>query len=236
VASSAPGDRYEPLPGLLELPRHLLRKLGPRGRRAVAIGAALLVVATAIALALAIPAIDDTKSDRAAADQRATQERRAQEVARLSAEQRILRGRGTPARGLEGAAAVAARETLAEDLAVAVERDAASRVSSGELARPVLDAECERYPRGARGEDPAADLSKSTGRYACLAITTRVAPTELDEGSTIGYPYRALVDFPAGTFTYCKVSGRPGEGSLVRKTPVTVPRACGGEPPPGAAD
>jgi hypothetical protein len=228
VASSAPSDRYEPLPGLLQLPRHFLRKLGPRGRRRVAIGAALLAVAAAIGLAIAIPAIDDAKRDRAATDRQATADQRAQEVAQLTAEQRILRGRGTPARGLEGSAAVAARQALATDLAIAVERDAVARVNSGELARPVLDAECERYPRGARGEDPATDLSSRSGRYSCLAITTEVSATEFNEGSTIGYPYRALVDFPSGTFTYCKVSGRPGEGSFTRRTPVTVPRACGG--------
>ena len=44
----------------------------------------------------------------------------------------------------------------------------------------------------------------------------------------IGLPYRALVDFPSGRFTYCKVSGRPGEGSLRREILVTVPAACGG--------
>jgi hypothetical protein len=45
---------------------------------------------------------------------------------------------------------------------------------------------------------------------------------------------RALVDYPAGRFTYCKVSGRPGEGSL-RESPVRVPAACGGATPGGVA-
>lgn len=231
MTPGARSDRYEPLPGLLELPGHFLRKLGPRGRRAVAIGAAVLAVATAIGLVIAIPAIDDNKRDRSAADQQATKQRHAQQVAELTAQQRLLRGRGTPSRGLEGGAAVAARRALAHDVAVAVERDAVARVRAGELDRQVLSAQCERYPRGARGEDPATDLSSRTGRYSCLAITTEVPPSQLNEGSGIGYPYRALVDFPSGTFTYCKVSGRPGEGSLTRETPVTVPRACGGDQP-----
>jgi hypothetical protein len=224
----ARSDRYEPLPGLLELPRHLLRRLGPRGRRGVAVGAVLLAAAVAVGLVIAIPAIDDTKRDRAAADRQAAEQRRAQQVAELTEGQRLLRGSGTPSAGLTGGAAIAARESLAADLQIAVERDAAARVKAGELERPVLGAQCERYPRGARGEDPATDLSSSVGRYSCLALTTEVSPTEFNEGSGIGYPYRALVDFPAGTFTYCKVSGRPGEGSLTRRTPVTVPRECGG--------
>jgi hypothetical protein len=225
----ARSDRYEPLPGLLELPGYFLRKLGPRGRRRAAIGGAVLVVGVAVGLLLALPAIDDSKRDRATAEQRAAEQRDAQRLAELKDEQRLMRGSGTPSRGLEGSAAVTARQSLAADLAIAVERDAAGRVEAGELDRPVLGGECERYPRGARGEDPATDLSSPTGRYSCLAITTEVPGTRHNEGSGIGYPYRALVDFPSGTFTYCKVSGRPGEGSLTRETPVTVPRACGGD-------
>jgi hypothetical protein len=88
--------------------------------------------------------------------------------------------------------------------------------------------ECERYPRGARGEDPATDLSSPTGRYSCLAVTADAPRTAENNPSSIGYPYRAAADFPGGHFTYCKVSGRPGEGSLSRKVLVRVPKACGG--------
>jgi cell division protein FtsB len=225
---SAPGDRYDPLPGVLQIPGHLIRKLSPRGRRILAIAAGVLAVATAVALVLAIPAIDDSKSDRAAAQQRAEEQRLAERTAQLRAEMRLLQGRGTAVRGLEGAAAVNARRALAAEVAAAVERDASTRVQSGELENPVLGVECERYPRGARGENPATDLSSPTGRYACLAVTAEVPASRYSEGSSVGYPYRALVDFPAGEFTYCKVSGKPGEGSLTREFPVQVPRACGG--------
>jgi hypothetical protein len=229
VASSAQGDRYEPLPGLLEIPSWLIRKLSPRGRRIAAVVGALLLVGAIAALIVAIPAITDSKGDRAAAERRATEQRHAQRLAQLRAELRLVNGRGTPARGLEGAAALAARRALAADLTAAVKRDANARARSGELARPVMRAECERYPRGAHGEDPATDLGSSTGRYSCLAVTADVPGTEYNEASAVGYPYRALVDFPSGEFTYCKVSGKPGEGSLVREFPVKVPRACGGD-------
>jgi cell division protein FtsB len=225
---AARGDRYEPLPGLLGIPRYLVRKLSPRGRRILAIVAGVLAVAVAVGLVLAIPAIDDSKTDRAAAQQRAEQQRLTERTAQLQAEMRLLNGRGTPARGLEGGAAVTARQAVAADLAVAVERDARARVQAGELENPVQSAHCERYPRGARGEDPATDLSSPTGRYACLAVTAEVEATERNEASDIGYPYRALVDFPSGRFTYCKVSGKPGEGGITRDFPVKVPRACGG--------
>jgi hypothetical protein len=103
-----------------------------------------------------------------------------------------------------------------------------ARVRAGELAQSVQRVECERFPRGARGENPAADLSQATGRYSCLAITADAPPTETNESSSIGYPYRALVRFETGRFTYCKITGRPGEGAIQATRPVRVPRACGG--------
>jgi hypothetical protein len=225
----APKDRYDPLPSIAEIPGWLLRKLSPRGRRLLAAAAALTTLALAAGLATAIPAIDEGKEERAAREERESRRIQAQRAAQLRAELRLLRGRGTPARGT-GAEAVAARRALAAELAAAVERDARSRVASGEFESPVRDAHCERYPRGARGEDPATDLSSRTGRYSCLAVTGELPDTSVNNPGRIGYPYRARVNFPSGRFTYCKVSGKPAEGSLRRHFPVTVPRACGGGP------
>ena len=221
-------DRYEPLPGLLQIPGHFWRRLSPRGRLTAKIAAGVILVAGAVGLVLAIPAIDDSKRERSAAEQQAAEQRRADRTAALRAEQRILRGTGTPARGLEGANALAARRALAGELLLAVEQDAKARAGAGELSGTIQDVDCERYPRGARNEDPAAALGSATGRYACLAVTATVPRTEFNESSRIGYPYRALVNFPSGTFAYCKVSGRPGEGSIARSPVVRVPRACGG--------
>jgi hypothetical protein len=228
VAPEGGSDRYEPLPGLLGLPAYLARKIPPRARRPAAFAAGLLLVAVGVGVALAAPEIDESKRDRAAAERQASERLKADRVARLRAEQRLLRGRGTPARGLEGAAALGARQALAADLAAAVERDARARFAAGEIEQPVEGSVCERYPRSPTGEDPATDLSKPTGRYSCLAVTARVRADRAGGPGVIGYPYRALVDFPSGRFTYCKVSGRPGEGSLRRELLVTVPRACGG--------
>jgi hypothetical protein len=233
VSQSAPSDRYDPLPGLTEIPAWLIRKLSPRGRKIAAVIAALAAVGAAVALYFAIPAITDTKQDRADAEQRAAQQREADLVAELKAEQRLVEGQGTPAKGLTGSEAIDARHALADDLRKAVNKDADARVASGEFTHAVNRVECERYPRGARGEDPATDLANPTGRYSCLAITADAPQLETQNPSSIGYPYRARVDFPTGKFTFCKISGRPGEGSLVRKTPVRVPAACGGDVHPG---
>jgi hypothetical protein len=228
VTQNARSDLYEPLPGLIELPGYLLRKLSPRGRRAAAIIGALLLVGIAVGLYFIIPAIIESKEEHAAAEERAAAKREAALVAQLKAEQRLVEGRGTPSRGLEGSAQITARKALATELAAAVHKDANARVRSGEFTHAVNRVECERYPRGAHGEDPATDLSSATGRYSCLAITVDAPRTELSNPSSIGYPYRALVDFPAGKYTFCKFSGRPGELAFDRKVKAPVPRACGG--------
>jgi len=230
VSRDTRSDRYDPLPGFAELPGYLLGKLSPRGRRRAALIAALSLAALAVALYFIVPAITETKAERAAAERRAAQIQEARLVAQLRAEQRLRAGQGTPARGLEGAAAVSARQALAADLAGAVRRDAQARVRSGEFAHRILRVECERYPRGAHGEDPATDLASPIGRYSCLAVTADTPPTARNNASSLGYPYRARADFPSGKFAFCKISGRPGEGSLTREFPVRVPVACGGEP------
>jgi hypothetical protein len=228
VTPSAKPDRYEPLPGLLEIPGYLVRKIPPRARRPAGIAAAILLVAATVALVLSIPAITDSKEDRAAAEQQAERERRAQRAAELKAEQRLVNGRGTAAAGLSGSDAVEARQALVEDLSAAVREDSARRVQAGEFKQTVHRVECERYPRGARGENPATDLTKATGRYSCLAITADAPRIETNEASSLGYPYRALLHFESGRFSFCKISGKPGEGSLTREFPVRVPPACGG--------
>ena len=228
VTPSTGPDRYEPLPGLVGIPGYLIRKIPPRARKPAGIAAAVLLAAAAVALVLSIPAITDSKDERATADRQAEQERRAERNAIIQAQLRPESGTGAAAAGLSGAAALDARHALVDDLAAAVHDNAVGRVRSGELNQSVSRVECERFPRGPRGENPADDLSQATARYSCLAITADAPRTSGNESSTIGYPYRALVDFPAGKFTFCKITGRPGEGSIPGAKPIRVPPECGG--------
>ncbi|MGH2948552.1 MAG: hypothetical protein ACRDPC_20230, partial [Solirubrobacteraceae bacterium] len=83
MTPGSPSDRYEPLPGLLQIPAFLFRKLSPRARRAAAMIAGILAVALAAGLAVAVPAIDDSKRERAASEERASAQLRAQRTAEL---------------------------------------------------------------------------------------------------------------------------------------------------------
>ena len=157
---NARSDRYEPLPGIARdpgLPVSQARR--PAAAGSAQLVAVALVVALAAGIVFGLPAITTTKEERAAAERSAVAKRRAERLAQLQAEVRLLRGRGTPARGLEGAAALTARHALAGELAAAVQQDAVARVQAGEFTQSVHRVECERFPRAVDGADPADDLA-----------------------------------------------------------------------------
>jgi hypothetical protein len=212
-------DRYEPLPGPAGLPKWIWNKL-PRAAR-VALG--LLPFAVVALVLLLGPGIDESKDRRAAAERERRAELTAERVQRIEAEQRPRFRRGAPA-GRD----VAARSALVAALPATIQADARARVAAGDLEGPIRSVECEPYPRSADGGGAHLDPSQPTGRYSCLAVTREVPRTETNEGALIGHPYRAMIDFDTGRYAFCKVSGRPGEGSIGRAILVPVPEVCGG--------
>jgi hypothetical protein len=212
-------DRYEALPGIAGLPKWIWAKLPRAGRVALA-----LLPFAAVALVLLLgPGIDESKERRAEAERERRAQLTAERVERIQAEQRPRFRRGDPAGG-----DVAARTALVAALPAAIEADARRRVAAGDLEGPIRSVECEPYPRSVDGRGAHLDPSQPTGRYSCLAVTRRVQPTETNEGAVIGHPYRIMVEFDSGRYAFCKVTGRPGEGSLSGEILVPVPEACGG--------
>jgi hypothetical protein len=224
----APSDRYEPLPGLLEIPGFLLGKLSPRGRRIAAFAGASLGVAVAVALVLGVPAIIAAKNRAAAADARRDARYRAARLSQLRREVRPVTGRGPAARGLTAPATLQPQKVLRADLVAAIAADGARRARTGEFVQTPKRVECSQIPVSLGAPDPASVPHAARSTYSCLAVTTDVSPSSTSNGGSIGYPYSALVDFQAGRFTFCRVSGRPGEMLIGRDIHVAVPRACGG--------
>ena len=207
-ASTLP--RYEPLPGLAELPAWLWRRTGRRAR----IGALLVVLATAaFAVALA-PALRDAARDQDDALQRERAAHRVALARRLEAEQRPVHGRSRSV-----APTLAARAALMDELAAAIATDARARVRRGELSGRIRRVECEPFPRTVGGVAPHEALTRRRGRYSCLAVTSEFS------GGVIGHTYRVLVDFRTGRYAHCKIAGQSGPS---RDQLVTTPRACGG--------
>jgi hypothetical protein len=214
-------DRYEPLPGITGLPRWVWVRLPRAGKIAVA-----LLPLAAIGLALLLgPGIDRSKDEREQAQAARLAKQRADRAARLRIEQRPRFGRGVAA-----GSDVGQRTELLADARAAIEQDALDRVAAGSLEGPVRRVTCEPFPRSLDDEGAHLDPGRSSGRYACLAVTQDVPAGERSVAAAIGHPYRLRIDFSRGRYALCKVAGRPGEGAPVVRPPVTVPRACGGGP------
>jgi len=90
-------------------------------------------------------------------------------------------------------------------------------ITADARARPdanrVLRTDCERIRGGG-------------ARYSCTAVTSDLPGGEVSREGSIGFPYRALAD--GRELAWCRVAGRPGEGSLEIRKLYEVPRACGG--------
>lgn len=209
--------RYEPLPGLAQLPAWAWRRAGPAARIAVA---AALLTAVAFAVAL-VPVLREAAREREETGRRERAERRAELVRELAAEQRPRTGRSAAVAPDTAPAGrrLAARAALVDDLAEAIAADARARVRRGELDGRIRRVECEPFPRTVDGTGAEDDLARGRGRYACLAVTSEFT------GGLLGHQYRAQVDFETGRYAYCKISGQSGPS---REQLVTTPRACGG--------
>jgi hypothetical protein len=199
--------RYEPLPSVLKLPGFLIAKLSPRGRRRFWIGAAVVLLGLAALTAVMVPRITENKreqerSDRADAARAAVERRR-----ELLIEQRPRSARAQ-------ASGVAALESSLQQAIVA---DVALRVRAGAVQNPAIRAECRRL--GSIGSRIA---------FSCTAVTSDIPGGEVSRGGVVGYPYRALGDPRSRRFSFCKVAGRPGEGSNTGRAVVEIPAACGG--------
>ena len=211
-------DRYEALPSVAALPGWIWRRLP----RAAKLTLALLALAAIGLVILLSPGIDESKDERRQAESERLSRLREQRVAKLREEQRPRFGRAAPA-----GADLAARAALLGTVGTAVERDARRRVAAGALEGPIRRVSCEGYPRSLNDPGAHLDPARSAGRYSCLAITVDVPGGERSTSAAIGHPYRVRIDFASGRYAFCKVSGRPGEGSIDSPL-VTVPRVCGG--------
>jgi hypothetical protein len=216
-------DRYEPLPGIPELPRWFWRKTGPRLRIALA----LALVAGALLTVALVTGLRESAHERDSRERRQRAELRTQLIRKLQAEQRPRTERSSSAAppGASSPARLRARAGLIDEVSTAMLADARRRVRLGALEGPISKVVCEPYPRAVDGIGAERDLSRRRGRYACVAVTSEFKRSQTNIGGVLGYPYRALVDFHSGRYAYCKISGRPGPTSDPK---VTTPRRCGG--------
>ena len=212
-------DRYEPLPGLVELPRFVWRRL-PCAARVAVVGLALAAVVGAVIL---VPVIQRSNEEHERAEAAESARIQRQILAETQREQRPRFARG-PAAGAD----VDARHALVVAAIGSIRRDASTRAAAGEFNGPILSARCESYPPTA-ARAPAEEIpSRRAGRYACLAVTSHIPATPGGPPGVVGHPYRARIDFETGRYAFCKIRGRPGELAVRVRSRVALPRVCGG--------
>jgi hypothetical protein len=229
VTVTSEPDRRDPLPSLVELPAHLIRRLSPRGRRLLAIGGALLVVGVAVLAAVVVPNNRSSAADRDAEQAQRAASDAAARTARWAREVRPIHGRGPAAGDPHARAALRDRRALVAGLEAAVTADARRRAQRGDHGRRYRSASCFRFPKGVDDPPPADDLGRAVAVVECIAVTADVAAdSRTTTGSLIGAPYRARVDFRRGRYAFCKIVQQPGELAIQRRPAVLVPEACGG--------
>lgn len=174
--------------------------------------AAIAFVATVVGALTLVPRITETKRENA-------EQARRDAAAAMVARRRALIAEQRPQHGRSGAGAGA---VVLGDLESGILADARARTEAGKLSPPPASrVECEPLRHG---QDP----SGVRVRYECIAVTSDLPTTDSTPAGVIGHPFRAVVDYDHGRFTWCKVSGRPGEGQFTSRALVQLPRACSG--------
>jgi hypothetical protein len=190
--------------------------------RRIGIGAAIAAVLLGALAAWLVPRIDRAKRHEAAAEKRQLAALTAKERRILTRDQRLHTGRATGARPSNPAAA---QRALVADLERAITGDARARIAAGTLSGQVLTTSCRPFTRG---PTPASTSPTATAApYECTAVTGDIRSSQRNPAGAIGYPFWARVDFPRGTFLWCKVNLPPGERGIGGEVAVVaLPPPC----------
>lgn len=188
------------------------------------------VLAGLIVLGIALrPGIQETKQERATRLAREQAARVKAQRARLVRQQRPVKGTLADYRALPATAPEAERKTARRALVLGLESaitaDARKRIEAEEMDGPVKFTECGPLQRRPDGLADDAILTKSLGRYDCVAVKSDVRRF----GRTValfGHPYVGTVNFEDGSYVFCKDNKVPGERgqalAIVKLSPVCL--------------
>jgi hypothetical protein len=171
--------------------------------RVIAIAVVALVALLGAAAALVLPGVEADRRASHEREQRADTARHRAALAFVAREERPRIHHGRPARDLP------ARRALLAAASSGIARDARRR-----SPKPVLDAECEPFPRTVGGSDPVADLARPAAAYDCVAVTAR-----LPGGGVIGMSFRLVARFEDGGYAWCRIIPLGDEDRLTHPLP-----------------
>jgi hypothetical protein len=190
--------------------------------RKLAYGTVAGLVVLAAALAVLVPRIDSGKRSRA--DQAAAFQAhaRAANRARVTKLQRALHGSATalkPAAGASAAEVASARRQLMGKVEASIMGDALARARAREIRDVQGPTTC--------ATTPGTKAGGTIGVFDCFTVAGRIAPSKRTAAGAIGYPFRAVVDFGAFTYAWCRTEQFPGEKLIPDpRLVVQLPPAC----------
>ncbi|HET6549071.1 MAG TPA: hypothetical protein VFG79_11470 [Solirubrobacter sp.] len=188
----------------------------------LAIGTGIGVVLLGIALAIMIPRINRNNAEfaRDIAATKAANAARNRE--RIKREQAPHPGQAVALRPPAGASADqvdAARASLLDRVGTDIVAYVKRRAANGDM-KPLLEPPACEHTSGTPTSGPI-------GVFDCFGATTRIPTTDRNAGGTLGYPFRAVLDYDKFSYTWCRIEKVPGEKLVLDPRNVTLlPPAC----------
>jgi hypothetical protein len=193
-------------------------------------------LAVCAVVAVAVPVVGGLREDAAGERERAAERQAALEAAervRLTRDARPVRADGPPLRA--GADPLEHRAALVTEGEQLIAEDARGRVAAGTIKGDIRGAQCDPFPSIERRRAAEQDPATRTGRYDCVAYTSKFEAPELEgekRTGLFGYPYWLVIDYRRSKLVWCKVTPRAGEGGRSLAF-VAVPEPCRDPPGPG---
>jgi hypothetical protein len=190
--------------------------------RKVALLTGIGALVVGIALAVMIPRINEGKSERAAAA--------AAEQARLRAanRERVIKLQQPrtggfaslkPEKNASPAEVAGARAQLVASVQTAITADARKRAAAGEISKVQGPTTCTAAAGG--------PTSGPIGVFDCYTVVRKVPKVKTNVAGSIGYPFRAVVNYSTFTYAFCRTEQFPGEQLIPDpRTVVQLPAAC----------
>jgi hypothetical protein len=190
--------------------------------RKLAIWSGVGVVVLGVALAVMIPRINagkDERSAQAAAEQARARKANRERVIKLQQPRTGELAALKPPAGASEAQVAMARQQLVTGVEAAITADARKRAATGEISKVQGPTTCTRAA--------GTPASGPVGVFDCYTVVRKVPKVETNVAGSIGYPFRAFVDYSTFSYTFCRTEQLPGEQLIPDpRTVVQLPAAC----------
>jgi len=112
-----------------------------------------------------------------------------------------------------------AQKQLVAGVESAITADAQARAAKGEMSKVQGPTTCERSP----GTADAGNV----GVFDCYTVVRKVPKVKTNVAGSIGYPFRAVLNYSTFSYAFCRTEQFPGEQLIPDpRTVVQLPAAC----------